>query len=104
MAARYYEGRVPREGPEQDAFTRFIRIGPPVVLGLLLLYLLWNSFVTVAAHEQAVVLRFGEYHSTEAPGLHLLIPLVDRAYLVDTSEHSMRLVRARGPGRSGSGR
>jgi membrane protease subunit HflK len=61
------------------------------LLGLLVLFLVWNSFHTVAPHEQAVVLRFGKYHTTQAPGLHFKIPLVDQAHRVDTSEQGLRL-------------
>jgi membrane protease subunit HflK len=36
-------------------------------------------------------MRFGKYHSTQQPGLHFKVPLVDRAVLVDVSERGMRL-------------
>jgi membrane protease subunit HflK len=62
-----------------------------VILGLAALYVVWNGFYTVAPHEQAIVLRFGKYLSTQGPGLHFKIPLVDDAVPVDTSEKSMRL-------------
>jgi membrane protease subunit HflK len=38
-----------------------------------------------------VVLRFGKYQGTQGPGLHFLIPLVDRAVSVSTAERSLRL-------------
>jgi membrane protease subunit HflK len=68
-----------------------IRLAPLVVFGLLLLYVLWHGFYTVAAHEKAVVLRFGKFRSTEGPGLHYKIPLVDEAVLVETDEKSLAL-------------
>ena len=68
-----------------------LRAVPVAIFVLLLAYVLWLGFYTVAAHEQAVVLRFGRYHVTVGPGLHFKIPLVDKAVLVNTAEHSMRL-------------
>ena len=78
----------------------------PILLLLVIAYVLWQGAYTVAAHEEAVLLRLGEYHSTQGPGLHFKIPLVDKAVLVETAEHSMRLplgvrdVDGRGIGRS----
>ncbi len=63
----------------------------PVMLLLLLGYMIWQGFYTVEAHEQAVVMRFGKYHSTQASGLHFKIPLVDKKVLVNTAEHSLRM-------------
>lgn len=64
----------------------------PILLGLMIaLYLATSSFYTVAPHEEAVVLRFGKYHTTTKPGLHFRIPLVDRVMKVSMEEHSLRL-------------
>jgi membrane protease subunit HflK len=66
----------------------------PAAVGILLLavfYVLMNSFYTVKANEQAVVLRFGKYHTTSLPGLHFCIPLVDSVLHVSIEEHSVRL-------------
>ena len=54
-------------------------------------YATWTGIYTVEPHEQAVIMRFGKYASTQGPGLHFKIPYVDRAVLVDMSERSMRL-------------
>ncbi|HBE66800.1 MAG TPA: FtsH protease activity modulator HflK [Planctomycetaceae bacterium] len=54
-------------------------------------YVIWSAAYIVDAHEQAVVMRFGKYQSTQPPGLRFKIPLVEKAVLVDTSEKSMRL-------------
>jgi len=54
-------------------------------------YVLVNSFYTVDANEQAVVLRFGKYSSTATPGLHFCIPVVDRVLKVSVEEHQLRL-------------
>ena len=40
-------------------------------------FLLIGSIYTVDANENAVVLRFGKYNSTQGPGLHLKIPFID---------------------------
>lgn len=63
----------------------------PLILLLLLGYALWQGFYTVEAHEQAVVMRFGKYRSTQGPGLHFKVPLVDKKVLVDAAEHSLRM-------------
>ncbi|MBW3539971.1 MAG: FtsH protease activity modulator HflK [Planctomycetes bacterium] len=66
----------------------------PVLIGILVLaaaVLVFQSFYTVAAHEQAVLLRFGRYHSTQGPGLHFKIPFADSAAIVEMNERSMRL-------------
>lgn len=68
-----------------------VKLMPILVSALVLAYLVWQGFYTVAAYEQAVVLRFGKYHSTNGPGLHFKVPLVDKAVKVDTAEKSMRL-------------
>lgn len=40
-------------------------------------YVIFQSFYTVDEQERAVVLRFGEYHITENPGLRFKVPLID---------------------------
>jgi len=45
----------------------------PFIVALLLI----GSIYTVDANENAVVLRFGKYNSTQGPGLHLKIPFID---------------------------
>jgi membrane protease subunit HflK len=40
-------------------------------------YVIFQSFYTVDEQERAVVLRFGEYHKTESPGLRFKVPLID---------------------------
>ncbi|MDX1756460.1 MAG: FtsH protease activity modulator HflK [Marinobacter sp.] len=48
------------------------------LVGILLVgYILFQSFYTVDEQERAVVLRFGEYHKTENPGLRFKVPLID---------------------------
>lgn len=63
-----------------------------LVFGVLVIaYIAWSAAYVVDAHQQAVVLRFGKYHSTQTAGLHFKIPIVDERVLVDMSEKSMRL-------------
>ncbi len=63
-----------------------------LAFGLLVVaYIGWSSAYVVDAHEQAVVLRFGKYHSTQLSGLRFKIPGVDERVLVDMSERSLRL-------------
>lgn len=48
------------------------------LIGILLVgYIVFQSFYTVDEQERAVVLRFGEYHKTESPGLRFKVPLID---------------------------
>src|SRR5690606_37615346 len=61
------------------------------VLALIVLVLAFSSFYTVEANEQAVVLRFGRYHSTALPGAHFKIPLVDQVLKVSIAEQQFRL-------------
>ncbi|MEQ1827600.1 MAG: FtsH protease activity modulator HflK [Pirellula sp.] len=57
----------------------------------LLAYLVFSGCYSVAAHEQAVVLRFGKYLRTDGPGLHFKVPWIEQRYLVDQGERSLRL-------------
>lgn len=59
--------------------------------GLLVLYVVFTGTFSVAAHEQAVVLRFGKYLRTDGPGLHFKTPWIDRRFIVDQGERSLRL-------------
>ncbi|MBN1945371.1 MAG: hypothetical protein JW797_06810 [Bradymonadales bacterium] len=53
---------------------------------LVLLFILWRTLVVVPERENAIKERLGKYRQTFGPGLHFLIPFVDRiAY-----RHEMR--------------
>ena len=54
----------------------FNKIAPVFILGLVAVFL-YNSFYTVNANENGVVLRLGKYHLTTQPGLHFKIPFID---------------------------
>jgi membrane protease subunit HflK len=51
-----------------------------VGLGLLLAVWLYSAIYVVDEQEQAVVLRFGEYHETVGPGLNIYFPPIDRKF------------------------
>lgn len=62
-----------------------------VLAGAVLAYVAFSGFYTVREFEQAVVLRFGRHMGTVGPGLHFMIPLIDRRVVVDCSEQALRL-------------
>lgn len=65
-----------------------------ILIGFVILVLVWLGFssaYTVKPSEEAVVLRFGKYLSTETSGLHFKIPLVDKVMIASLEEHSIRL-------------
>ena len=63
--------------PEFD--NRKLKLAIPF---LLLIAVSFLSIYTVEANENAVVLRFGKYSSTQTSGLHFKIPLIDTIYKV----------------------
>ena len=64
----------------QDRFRRFMPGGPKspraVIIAVLAILVIWllTGFYRVAPDEQGVVLRFGEWVNTTAPGLHYHLP------------------------------
>lgn len=68
--------------------TRIILIALGLLFGVLIIT---RAMYTVEPHERAVVMRFGEYHSTENPGLHFCIPYVDHVLTADMRERTVRL-------------
>ncbi len=62
------------------------------------IYVLMSGIFMVAAHEQAVVLRFGKYLRTDGPGLHFKFPWIDQRYVIDQGERSLRLPHAQPDG------
>ena len=57
----------------------------PVVLVAVLVLAGFNAFFTVQQEEEAVVTRFGAFHTTKGPGLHFKVPFVDKVYKVSKS-------------------
>ncbi|MGE3410356.1 MAG: FtsH protease activity modulator HflK [Pirellulales bacterium] len=64
---------------------------PWAIVVLMAIYLLFDAAYTVAPYEQAVVMRFGKYHTTASPGLHFKLPLADKVLKVSGEERSLRL-------------
>src|SRR6056297_3067321 len=56
------------------------------VVVLFFAYLAMDGYYTVRENENAVVLRFGKYHSTTSPGFHLKLPLADEVIKVNVTE------------------
>ncbi|MCA9128731.1 MAG: FtsH protease activity modulator HflK [Planctomycetales bacterium] len=75
-----------------DASPKQLASAVILIFGLLVVgYAIWSAAYVVDAHQQAVVLRFGEFHKVEVPGLRFKIPGIDERVLVDMSEKDMRL-------------
>ncbi len=58
---------------------------------VLVLFLAWTSFYTVAAESEGVVLRFGKYLTTVEPGLHFKLPLGIDAVSVLPTRRQLKL-------------
>jgi membrane protease subunit HflK len=80
-----------RRPPRDVPWDRILVLIPIALVVFLLLMVAWSGVYTVQAHEKAVVLRFGKYHTTVEPGLQFCIPLVDEVIKVSVEEHSLRL-------------
>jgi membrane protease subunit HflK len=52
------------------------------IVVIVLVILAGSSFYSVDQTEQAVITRFGRYHTTVGAGLHLKLPWIDRNYTV----------------------
>ncbi len=63
--------------------SRFMII---IVIVIVALLVLANSFYQVDAQEEAVVLNFGKFHSIQYPGFHFKIPVIQKVYKVNTKE------------------
>lgn len=75
-----------------DLSPKQLAVGFLLLSGLfLVIYVAWTGCFTVKEYEQAVVLRFGKYNRTVGPGLQFKFPWMEKRFLVDTSEKSMRL-------------
>jgi membrane protease subunit HflK len=76
---------------DEVPWEHLIRAAPVLLVLLLGAYLGWHGFYRVEPDEQAVVLRFGKYHAPAGPGLHFMIPVVDKAVLVSVKENVVDL-------------
>ncbi len=80
-------------GMKQNKFPPSNKDGDPKPTGgmnfgiifivLIALFLGFQSFYQIKPHEQGVVLRFGKFHNVTSPGLHFLIPFVEKIEKVD---------------------
>ena len=80
-------------GGSAGGFGAILALAAILVVG----YVIFQSFYTVDEQERAVVLRFGEYHQTENPGLRFKVPLIDsvtkvRVTNVRTAESSGQML------------
>ena len=57
---------------------------------ILIVIIAFFSIYTVAANENAVVLRFGKYAHTTQPGLQFKIPFIDKVYRVQVDKQFKR--------------
>ena len=49
-----------------------------LVLLLLILFVVWNTFIIVQTREMVILERFGKYHATLDAGFYFVIPFMDR--------------------------
>lgn len=55
-----------------------------ILIGIVLLISLLNSFYSIQPDEEGVVTRFGKYLKTSQPGLHSKLPWIDKIYKVQS--------------------
>ncbi|WP_166254201.1 FtsH protease activity modulator HflK [Marinobacter salicampi] len=77
-------------GSSSGGFGAILAVAAILFLG----YVIFQSFYTVDEQERAVVLRFGEYHSTAEPGLRFKVPLIDNVTKVRVT--SVRTAQSQG--------
>jgi len=56
-----------------------------VILVALVAFVVWDSLYRIDEKERAVVLRFGEYLDTKAPGLQFKVPLIDKVFIEEVT-------------------
>ncbi len=86
-----YVRRVPRRPRGSEPWQRLIPLIPWALGVMILLSFVFDASYTVEPHQQAVVLRFGKYHATTAPGLHFKLPIIDQVLKASVEEHGLRL-------------
>ena len=58
-----------------------------LVFLLLILFVVWNTFIIVQTREMVILERFGKYHATLDAGFHFVVPFMDRvAYRQEVRE------------------
>ena len=89
----------PREWAAKNP-VRVFYVGWSAAVVILVLVGVFSSFYTVEANEEAVVLRFGAFHTTTGPGFHGKLPFgIDSVHkgpvqTVNVAEFGFRTVRA----------
>ncbi|HPY39606.1 MAG TPA: FtsH protease activity modulator HflK, partial [Thiolinea sp.] len=59
-----------------------------IIVGVLVAGWLFSGFYMVDAREEALVLRFGAYHSTSGPGLHWHLPVpIEQVEVIDVAQN-----------------
>ncbi len=59
----------------------------PIVILVFLLFLIAKSVVIIRPYQKGLVERLGKYNRQLEPGIHFIIPLVERVIKVDLREH-----------------
>ncbi|MBU4200494.1 MAG: FtsH protease activity modulator HflK [Verrucomicrobia bacterium] len=74
-----------KSGFGQGRHPKGLAVVFPIIGALILLVAAGTSFYTVEPEEEAVIIRFGRYVSTEPPGLHFKLPFgMDKVIKVPT--------------------
>ncbi|MBQ46359.1 MAG: FtsH protease activity modulator HflK [Zetaproteobacteria bacterium] len=93
------DGRPNRGGPGgSDGGKQPSQVFAGVVVAVVVL-LMFNSFYTVDTEEEAVVTRFGAFHTTTQPGAHFKLPIVDKIYKVKSKRRKVEEFGFRDEGR-----
>ena len=78
----------PSSGGDGNSSGQTNYTGVFVVLGLLIAGWLFSGFYMVDAREEALVLRFGAYHSTTGPGLQWHLPTpIESVEIIDVAQN-----------------
>src|SRR6056297_4027399 len=80
----------PQNAPQIN-LGQAISIGTAILAAVLVVYVLVSGIYKVREYQEAVVLRWGKYSQTVGPSLHLKLPWIDEAVVLDTDEKSLRL-------------
>lgn len=67
----------------EGTVTGLIAIIPIIIIALIIVFL---AFKTVRQTERGLIERFGKYNRYAEPGLHIIIPFIERMILVNITE------------------
>ena len=74
------------KGLEGKIDRQKVLIGVAVVVALILLFSPISFWYQVEANSEGVVLRLGRYDRKTGPGLHFMLPFVEKVFVVPTQE------------------